>query len=712
MTDAGGPQLLSHDKEMLDRVASPLREGRRGFSVLVCPPELWAAATGYLRERSGKEIPEPHLIQSGEEMVGFLARIQAKPPSEVASFAVEESNVAVLTALNWNREKVRRGGHVLAWLASAGGLQAFIRYAPDAYSFRDYTLALHGEAEPDQGWAGEEPPDVKTARLLFELPRPPEERAEAALELARALRRRGRIDEVARVAAEGLALIPDGQSEQTRQRDTRIGLLEAAAAAAVTASRTLDAFRLCREGMELCAARPEDAARLLWFELNAVHSGPVACRCAVVDQAASSIDRVADAMTRSLLLRHAAHDAAARGRFPAAAQYLGSALSTPSMDLYQKAGFLHQRARAHRWAGRFELARTDIEEANDAYLRAGYSVLPTIAEQAALLVDRAEIAAAAKLSASLSDRAGLHPGLQEVLVWYRTGGDVRAVVAACADQIRAAMRVFADKPAERGCLFLGAFLGGPRVVRSSESDIACALDVVDATGNALIARAAEDPPWYRVIFPAHRARILSLPGSRHDEAIAAASEAVALSRSLWKDALCFSTRVLVQCLARAGRFAAMGPPVQEALEAAREADHLRELSTIQAHDLVRLLRIGAPRASVDSALSALRHTFAEMQAPRVEAETWLEIEPFLPRTATFPDAVEIADRAHDLFLEMPMPEMAARCMEWLGDIYAARGERGQAERCYRMCLGTLNRYELFPRKPLVQEKLAAVLPAP
>ncbi len=464
--------------------------------------------------------------------------------------------------------------------------------------------------------------------------------------------------------------------------------------------------------MAQCAKHPGEEARSLWFELNAAHCGPVACKRAVVGSAVSSIDGVADSMTRSMILRHAAHDAAARGRFAAAIEFLGSALSAPSTEVYQKAGFFHQRARAHRRAGRLELARADLDQANEAYLRAGYSVLPTMAEQAALLIDRAEISAAAKLLASLSDKAGFNPGLCEILVWYRSGGDVRAVVDATADQIRAAMTVFADKPAEQGSLFLGAFLGGPRVCRSSESDIASALDIVDATGRALIARAADDPPWYRVVFPAHRARLLGLHGSRHEAAIAAATEAVALSRSVWKDALCFSTRVLVQCLALAGRFAVMGPAVEEALEAAREADHLWELSRIRAYDLARLMRTGAPRAAIEAALSALRQTFLEMEAPRVEGEIWLEIEPFLPPTATFPDAVEIADRAHDLFLDILMPEMAARCMEWLGDIYAVRGERGQAERCYRMCLGTLERYELFPRKPLVQEKLAAVLPAP
>ena len=56
-----------------------------------------------------------------------------------------------------------------------------------------------------------------------------------------------------------------------------------------------------------------------------------------------------------------------------------------------------------------------------------------------------------------------------------------------------------------------------------------------------------------------------------------------------------------------------------------------------------------------------------------------------------------------------MRETAARGREGPGDNYTARGERGQAERCYRMCLGTLDRYELFPRKALVQEKLAGVL---
>ncbi len=709
MSETAAPQLLSHDKEMLDRVANPLREGRGGFSVLVCPPELWAVATGYIREKSGKEIPEPRLVRSGDEMVRLLAGIQEKPPTEVESFAVDDANVEVLTALNWNREKVRRGGHVLAWLGSADELQTFIQYAPDAYSFRDYTLVLRGEGSPDEGWAGEEPPDVKTARLLFELPRSPEERAAAAAELSQALRRRGRIDEARRVAVKGLGLISRDAFSEGQHTRTRVALLESLVNCEMRTRRQIDLFRWCRAGVDECGSNEAAAANRLGFELHALDAPPLAVRRAALDGALRTIALQNVAAARLTMLDCAAGNAFRRGSFPVAARYYGTILREPGIKLDLRATAMENRSRQSRLTGRLDRAETDLAAANEVYLRAGFSELPTVSYRVALLLDRAEISAAEKLATSCPRTSLLEPGVEGTLAWFRTRGDVAAVLAASGEQIRAALGVQADGKVQSECGCLRSFLSGPRPTRLKDQELPRALEIMDAAGEALIAYAAGDPPWYEVIFPAHRAGILALFNSRHEEAIAAASESITLARRLWKDALPFSTRTLVQCLARAGRWSAMVPAVQMALNAAREADQLRELATVQAYEIARLGRAAAPRASVEAALSAIKHTFSEMDAPRVEAETWLEVAPFLPPTATFPDAMEIADHAHGLFLDMPMPEMAARCMEWLGDIYTARGERGQAERCYRMCLGTLDRYELFPRKALVQEKLAGVL---
>jgi hypothetical protein len=206
------------------------------------------------------------------------------------------------------------------------------------------------------------------------------------------------------------------------------------------------------------------------------------------------------------------------------------------------------------------------------------------------------------------------------------------------------------------------------------------------------------------------ARVLALLPARQEEALSEATAAVALARSLWEQALPVNTRTLVQCLARAGRWSDMAPAIQDALQCARDDDHLLVEATVQAYDLVRLLRLSAPAGAVTSAFDALKKTFAEMDAPRVEGETWLEIAPHFPPLATHPDALRIADRAHALFLEMPMPEPAARCMEWLGDIHAARGETGRAADCYRMSLGTLERHGFLLRKPLVEQKLRALSP--
>lgn len=710
MNEVLSPALLSRDQEMLDRVASLLRAGRRGFSVLVCPERLWGDATRYLAERSGRDIAEPREIRTGDEMVGALTRIEGKAPSEVESIAIADGGAEVATALNWHRDKMRKGAHLLVWVRSEEGLSMLVRQAPDAYSYRDHTIGVSGTVEPTEGWAGEEPLDVRTARLLFELPRAPEERAQAAVELSGALMLRGEYEESARVAAEGLESIPAAGFGEERYRDIRIALLQQSAKGASLTGRAVELVRICRRGAHECdASERERAHQRLWFEMMLANALPLPGNKPFVEglvREGSSSPNLA--VQRDALLI-AIHDSGGRGHLRRALRACESLLRIPNVTLNSRALDLALCAAQSAFSGRLDQAGAHMSAADAAFVRAGHDSPPTASGWAALWLNRAEIAAAQRCLATTDDAGISAPGLTMVLEWFRTDGSVTSGLQVLARQITDWLAGDRSQYVQRACASVCGLLGGRRFPRVDRGAIDLALEVIDAAGRALIERAGEDPPWYRVLFPAYRASLLSLYGDRHEEAIRAASESIALARSLWVDALPTSTQRLVRCLAQAGRWATMEPAVRMALDAAREADDLLASSSVQAMNLVRLVKTGAPRATVESALGAVRQTFSEMDAPRVEAETWLDIEPFLPATSTFPDAVEIADRAHDLFFDMPMPEMAARCMEWLGDIHAARGESARAESCYRMCLGTLERYSLRPRQPLVEEKLSSVL---
>lgn len=724
MTESAAPLLLARDREQLDRVVRSIRDERRGFFVIVCAPDLRPAAIRYLAETSGKGIAEPGLVSGHDEMVERMVALDAKAAGSVEGFRIHAADVDVFTALNWHREKVRRAGQVLLWLDSVEGLEALQRHAPDAYSFREGVLVLAGEGGPRTEWEAEEPPDVKTARLLYELPRSPEERAEAASELLRVLLYRGSIDESATIANEAIRLIPPVLYSTERDRLTRAQLYQALALIEGARGRTIEVYRCCRRGILELDPEPSDSLTEfhLWFEAASSSSSVLGGSRISMKRAQGAMDSDPGSWLMLSLRQWAARDAARHGSFRTALDHLDQSLSTHGLQPMEKASTLLARCRFLQEMGHFQQAEVELEGAENLLLDA--DIPPTFVEmgRAALLRDRAELSAAV-VHAARASRAtgsmliGIHWRDRLMAAVRHHDGDVRGAIGAMLERLRTAAVDVRDEHVWEGCKLLiqlvqrascaGLHLG---------EDSARSLEGIDSAGRALIEYAAGDPPWYDVLFPGLRASVLSLDPARQAEAITTAAEAISLARSLWPQALPLSTRILVQCLARAARWPDMEPAILGALQCAREADHLIELATVQAYDLVRLLHLAAPRAALEKALADLKSTFSEMDAPRVEGETWLEIAPFFPPLAAFPDPLEIADRAHGLFLDMPMPEPAARCLEWLGDVYVARGASAEASSCYRMSLGTLQRYGLLLRKPLVEKKLAALtggsLPGP
>ncbi|MBK8258130.1 MAG: hypothetical protein IPK82_36375 [Polyangiaceae bacterium] len=237
-----------------------------------------------------------------------------------------------------------------------------------------------------------------------------------------------------------------------------------------------------------------------------------------------------------------------------------------------------------------------------------------------------------------------------------------------------------------------------------------ALEVIENASTGLTNLAGGNPPWYDVLCPALTAELLSL-SHRHDEALALCERAAHLAQTLWKEALPRILRIGVVCLADADRWDQMEPFLDNAERAAKEEEYLAELATIQAFRVAYCAQRHAPEKVMNSALEALNATFLEMNAPRVEGETWLTIQPYLPLNLALPDLPTVVDQLLSQFLDMPMPEPASRCYEWLGDIHAARGDIAQAESCFRLALGIFTRHGLRLRMPLVESKLQA-LPAP
>ena len=164
-------------------------------------------------------------------------------------------------------------------------------------------------------------------------------------------------------------------------------------------------------------------------------------------------------------------------------------------------------------------------------------------------------------------------------------------------------------------------------------------------------------------------------------------------------------RMLVAHLVRADRLDDARAALAVAEPEAEAQRYLRELSRLRAHAVAVLVRAGAPVADVQAKLAALRATLGETDAPRIVADTLLELSRLLPASSAAPDPQELLDEAYALFVEMPIPAQEARCLEVMGDVLAARGDPTDGRRRYLAAKGTYERYGLGLRVPAVERKL-------
>ncbi|HRI67042.1 MAG TPA: hypothetical protein PK156_22510, partial [Polyangium sp.] len=218
--------LLVRDRYYLDRVAKHLKNDRRVFFGMVCSPELVAITVEYLRTQSGKDVPVPKRVTDPDEMLEILWNINTAPSSEVVAVNIAGTDVPVWTAFNFHREKLLRGARLLLFLDTIDDLLAFQCHAPDAYSFRETVFMVEGapEGTPETMEEADEPFDIRTARLLYELKKKPLDKAEAAIMLVRAFHERGRKEDVIRTAREALALVPPTEFTSSDSRRVRVTL--------------------------------------------------------------------------------------------------------------------------------------------------------------------------------------------------------------------------------------------------------------------------------------------------------------------------------------------------------------------------------------------------------------------------------------------------------------------------------------------------------
>lgn len=695
-------QLLVRDRQNLDRVAKHLKRDDHAFFCVVCAPSLVHLTIEYLRDKSGKDVPLPVHVAKQDAMLALLGQLEAAPASAVFSVHLAAADVDAWTALNWNREKLLRGGRLLLFVDSIDDVAAFHQHAPDAYSFRESVFAIEGapagapDANADQG----EPFDVRTARMLYELKKRPEERAEAAFRWVKALYERRRIEEAAKVAEEALALIPRKNFHELSHRRMRIVLYDVLEMVQYATGQTVDCFRTCQRGLrDIGVDLVKTMTSLkLNFELHASESPLGVDR----DIRRWSIKELPGKTIQNNVRRTLASSESARGQFRAAHGRYDEVLSADN-PITVRAEVYSSRARMHSARGHFRRAHQELREADMCALRAGANRKFGRFTETRLLVAEGELDAARSLAASHDD------GPRHLATITAQSGDISSAL----DHFDTALTQHVDKQQDSDvfwtCVNLHSCLA--KVPALSRKDLDRAFALVESAAQKLIDLANHHPVWYDVLVPGLRAQMLSLYDDRHDDAVAAAKRAVFQARSSWPQALARSLRIHGDCLARAGRWKEMGAVLLDGMKAARDDDDLIELATLQAYDLALFVRKKASQNFIDTARRVLEETFAEMDAPRVEGETWLGIAPYLPLEGGPLDVLAIAEHIHDLFTEMPMPEQASRAMEWLGDAHAARGDTKKAEGAYRMALAPLVRHGFGLRTDLIREKLGRVVNA-
>lgn len=702
--------LLHRDEEALDRVAQVLGRDRPAFAIVVCPAALRPLALAYLRGKTGRPLPAPKAPRDAEHLLEMLAAQAGMPGGPVLSLDFGEEPARLLATLNLHREKLRSGGRTVVWLAAVDDLRAVHEVAPDAYSFRDAVAIVQGAPVLPALVPEGESEELVARRTLFDQAQDARTRANAAAWLAAELRLEGRFDEAEAIAREGWEALSGPQDDDDAGRDRRahlcsqFGILAAGRGAQARARRWILRGLVETESME----RPSRSRPWLLAQLPGPYSRDRVRAQAGLDEVARNGAR--DDVQHSLLLT-LAHNALRRGDLRDAQRRLRAATKLrvhPFNRAVRESAMAELGLAAGRLGETERWARTAASSFSEAHaIRAFTAVL-----FASCLRQRGEVESAhrtldqalAEIGPSSPTRMDLRMQLARLSL---STGDARCL-AELRQVIRTATESGADSVHHDGCTILADaaialhaadFLTGADV-RAVEADLAVAQD-------ASFSMVGDDPPWYVIRFPGLRSEVLSALPSSRPAAISLAEQALARARADWPELAPEQGRRLLSALLAAGR----------------TADVLRELPAIEAEarreeifvELVKILRLGIAAAvaeqrapEVDRASAALREALAATDSPRLTAETLLDLAASLPPAATAPDPIALAEEAHALFLEMPMPAGEARALEVAGDVLAARGQAEDARRRYRAAHRKLTRYGLGLRVPTLEKKLAGM----
>lgn len=707
------PHLLVREQSELDAIALPLQKKERVVAFVVTPSEeVREVARAYLERESGMKIPFPTALLEGQETLDVLTRAAEGGPEEVCSLSVSASSTEALRTLNWHREKLRQGASVIVWIDSIDGLRALRSVAPDAYSFRDVMVVVQGETPVIVIPPEVEPPRVKLARAELARAQDPLERAKAAWVLGAELNLQEAFAE-SRVVAEGaLRELPRGEFPGEDARTARAWLQRILAYGLRSLGFFAAAFHCVRAlEAEIIGIDSEATRSLLAF---APMDGAPPTR---VDLVASerALDRAAgDDQSHAYFCSHFALASARRGRAQirlALRELQGLRTSTRygGAQLNAWVGFFYILA------GKLDLAETSYHSSVEQGGTEGTGTSNQAISFVTVLWLKGELDAAKRPLVDMVMRPDANLPFRDR---YQSALFLAAIqldegdVSSCFSMLRSLLRE-AAKDGRDGYLFeicatyltcLREAAEARRLVPSDFADAYVELDVAEA---AALAIAKDDPPWYSVLYPSLQAQLTAIEGDL-DKAITLFHESLARARSTWPDEAPRQARREIHCLIRAGLHQQALDALPAAIQDAEMQQDLREQALLHGARVAALSRISSPPQDIDVSIAAMRTVLDETGAPRIVAEVLLDLARLLPPSSTHPDPLEWLDEAHVIFLEMPYPKMEAACTEVMGDVLMARGDKDAARRRYLTARGTLQRFHMGLRVPLLDSKISAI----
>ncbi|MFT3775605.1 MAG: hypothetical protein QM820_60430 [Minicystis sp.] len=703
------PDLLRADREQLDRAAALLGEGEPAFVILACPKDLVPAALAHLSARV--DVPEPWVLHGSlEALDALLGATPAVAAAKVRSLSLGGDVKEALRAINWHREKLLRGSPVVLWLDGIDALTHMREAAPDAYSFRDMVVLVRGDHGRLPPISYKESRSILAARRRLSRARTPLERGTALSSLAEGLRAHGHLIEAEKAANHGLEVIPEDPGADESVRVVRATLWATLAMAAAERGSRSRQRRATQRGLEEIRSATSELAQEAQVGLLVAVPGPfMRADRASVDQAV--------ALARGLQSRPDAHGQACRaasrvatelGDIGRAREILAGLESVPSTPL--NASLVRAAmGDVERRAGRLVEAEAYLQQAIATRRREHALSALTARSYAMCWLERGELAVAERVvaeSLANTDTTHRHHRHQVLAMLALARGDLDTVREELRVAIREAIQEGMDQSYfEARRLYAQAAIeahDARRIGAEGVQKIAAELSVAEDLARSITGD--DPPPWHAIRSLCFRADLL-VRVDRGPEALGLARRALDLAGTTCPDLVPEVGRALADHLLRAQRAEVARGVLDEIEGQASARGMLRELGRIRAARVLALARRGAPAAAIEPALAALREALDRTRAPRIKAETLLDLAVRLPPESAAPDAFALAGEAHTLFVEMPVPARDARSLELLGDVLAARGKPAEARRRYLTARGLLDRRGLGLRLPLLDAKI-------